>query len=65
MKRSYYGEPDYALGRSMLTLRSRIGLMQAGLAELLGASRKAVGKWGGGPARAISRIMRHLKKEET
>ena len=29
----------------MLTLRTSIGLTQAGLADLLGVSRKAVGGW--------------------
>src|SRR5256886_6128197 len=48
MKRSSYGERDYAFGRAMLTLRSAIGLTQAGLAEFLGVSRKAVGGWESG-----------------
>jgi transcriptional regulator with XRE-family HTH domain len=38
MKRSSYGEQDYAFGQAMLTLRTTIGLTQAGLAELLGVS---------------------------
>jgi hypothetical protein len=33
---SSYGERDYAFGQAMQTLRSTIGLTQAGLAELLG-----------------------------
>src|SRR5260221_4976 len=45
MKRSSYGEQDYAFGQAMLTLRTTIGLTQAGLAESPGVSRRAVGKW--------------------
>ena len=48
MKRSSYGERDYAFGQAMLTLRMAIGLTQAGLAEFLGISRKAVGGWESG-----------------
>ena len=52
MKRSSYGEQDYAFGQAMLTLRTALGLTQAGLAEFLGVSRKAVG---GSPAAVIPR----------
>src|SRR5258708_1387050 len=48
MKRSFYGEADYSFGQAMLTLRTSIGLTQAGLAELLGVSRRAIGKWEAG-----------------
>src|SRR6266852_4756182 len=48
MKRSFYGEADYVFGQAMLTLRTAIGLTQAGLAELLGVSRRAIGKWEAG-----------------
>jgi transcriptional regulator with XRE-family HTH domain len=48
MKRSSYSERDYAFGRAMLTLRTNIGLTQAGLAELLGVSRRAVAEWEAG-----------------
>ena len=48
MKRSSYGERDSAFGQAMLTLRTAIGLTQAGLAEFLGVSRKAVGGWESG-----------------
>src|SRR5713226_5737616 len=48
MKRSSYGEPDYAFGQAMLTLRTAIRLTQAGVAEHLGVSRKAVGEWEAG-----------------
>jgi transcriptional regulator with XRE-family HTH domain len=45
MKRPFYGERDQAFGQAMLTLRTSIGLTQASLAELLGVSRKAIGRW--------------------
>src|SRR5437016_5373199 len=48
MKRSSYGERDYAFGQAMLTLRTALGLTQAGLAQFLGVSRKAVGQWESG-----------------
>src|SRR5438105_10174213 len=48
MKRFSYRERDYAFGQAMLTLRTTIGLTQAGLADLLGVSRKAVGEWEAG-----------------
>src|SRR5215470_12212752 len=50
MKRSSYGERDYAFGQLMLTLRTTIGLTQAGLADRLGVSRRAVGEWEAGSA---------------
>jgi len=40
-----YREKDYAFGQTMLTVRTRIGLTQARLAEALGVSRKTVGDW--------------------
>src|SRR6266851_164034 len=48
MKRFSYRERDYAFGQAMLTLRTALGLTQAGLAEFLGVSRKAVGGWESG-----------------
>jgi transcriptional regulator with XRE-family HTH domain len=48
MKRSSYGEADYAFGQAMLSLRTSLGLTQAGLAQFLGVSRKAVGGWESG-----------------
>ena len=45
MKRPSFGELDYAFGQRMLRLRTLIGLTQAGLADLLGVSRQAVGEW--------------------
>src|SRR5437016_4646492 len=48
MKRSSYGEADYAFGQAMLSLRTSLGLTQAGLAQRLRVSRKAVGQWEAG-----------------
>ncbi len=42
------GRANYNLALIILTLRTMIGLTQAGLAEHLGVSRKAVGEWEGG-----------------
>src|SRR5438128_1468926 len=50
MKRFSYSERDYAFGQIMLTLRTTIGLTQAGLAERLRVSRKAVARWEAGDA---------------
>ncbi|MFL5658603.1 MAG: NB-ARC domain-containing protein, partial [Ktedonobacteraceae bacterium] len=48
MKRYSYRERDYAFAQLMLTLRTTIGLTQAGLGERLGVSRRAVAEWEGG-----------------
>src|SRR6266446_2463281 len=48
VKRSSYGERDYAFGQLMLRLRMGIGLTQAGLAQRLRVSRYAVGEWESG-----------------
>jgi WD40 repeat protein/transcriptional regulator with XRE-family HTH domain len=48
MPRHSYREHDYPFGQAMFGLRSRIGLTQAGLADLLGVSRRAIGEWEGG-----------------
>src|SRR6266568_691709 len=48
VRRSSYGERDYAFGQLILTLRSAIGLTQAGLSDQLGISKKAVGEWEAG-----------------
>ena len=45
VKRYPYGERDYAFGQLMLTLRTAIGLPQAGMAERLGVSQRAVAGW--------------------
>ena len=50
MKRSSYREQDYPFGQQMLTLRTRIRLTQAGLADLLHVSRRAVAEWEAGLA---------------
>ncbi len=48
MKRYSYHERDYAFGQLMLSLRTTIGLTQAGLAELLHVHRRAVAGWEAG-----------------
>jgi WD40 repeat protein/transcriptional regulator with XRE-family HTH domain len=48
MPRHSYRERDYPFGQAMFKLRSSIGLTQAGLAALLGVSRRAVAEWEGG-----------------
>src|SRR5256885_5359688 len=48
MKRSPYRERDHAFGQLMLTLRTHIGQTQAGLADLLGVSWRAVAAWEAG-----------------
>jgi transcriptional regulator with XRE-family HTH domain len=48
MTRHSYRERDYAFGQAMLSLRTRLGLTQAGLAGLLQISRHAVGEWEAG-----------------
>jgi WD40 repeat protein/transcriptional regulator with XRE-family HTH domain len=48
MKHFSYRERDYAFGQTMLGLRTALELTQAGLADQLGVSRRAVGRWEGG-----------------
>src|SRR5437763_5929278 len=48
MTRHSYHERDYIFGQAMFKLRTSIGLTQAGLADLLGVSRRAVGEWEAG-----------------
>ncbi|HEX6557122.1 MAG TPA: NB-ARC domain-containing protein [Ktedonobacteraceae bacterium] len=48
MPRHSYRERDYPFGQAMFKLRTSIGLTQAGLAALLGVSRRAVAEWEGG-----------------
>src|SRR6266516_2170262 len=48
VKRYPYSERDYTFGQMMLTLRTTIGLTQAGLGERLGVSRRAVAEWEAG-----------------
>ena len=59
MKRYSYGERGYAFGQRTLTLRTHIGLTQAGLAELLHVSRRAVAEWEAG---STSPKAEHLKQ---
>ena len=60
MKRYSYGERDYAFGQEMLTLRTSIGLTQAGLADLLGVSRRAVAEWEAGSSYPKAEHLKHL-----
>src|SRR5215472_8281354 len=60
VKRYSYGEHDYPFGQTMLTLRSRIGLTQAGLAALLRVSRRAVGEWEGGLSYPTAEHLQHF-----
>src|SRR2546421_6802523 len=48
MKEAPYRERDYAFGRVMLTVRTKLGLTQSELAALLGVGRRAVIDWEGG-----------------
>src|SRR5713226_969238 len=48
MKGSSYRERDYAFGQLMLTLLTKLELMQTELAEVLGVGRRAVIDWEGG-----------------
>src|SRR3989441_2789510 len=48
VRRSSYRERDYAFGQLILSLRSAIGLTQAGLSDQLGISKRAVGEWEAG-----------------
>jgi len=48
MKRFSYRDRDYAFGQTMLGLRAALELTQATLAEQLGVSRRAIGRWEGG-----------------
>src|SRR6266699_736590 len=48
MKGSLYRERDYAFGQLMLTVRTRLGLTQTALAEMLSVRRRAVIDWEGG-----------------
>src|SRR5438874_13078649 len=48
VRRSTYGERDYAFGQLILSLRSAIGLTQAGLSDQLGISKRPVGEWEAG-----------------
>ena len=60
MKRYSYGERDHAFGQTMLTLRTSMGLTQAGVANKLGVSRRAVGEWEAGSAYPKAEHLKHL-----
>ena len=60
MPRHSYRERDYPFGQAMLTLRTSIGLTQAGLAALLGVSRRAVAEWEGGSNYPKAEHLQHV-----
>ncbi len=60
MTRHSYRERDYAFGQVMLKLRTSIGLTQAGLADLLGVSRRAVGEWEAGSTYPKAEHLQHF-----
>src|SRR5215471_15418597 len=60
MPRHSYREHDYTFGQAMLTLRKRLRLTQAGLADLLGVSRRAVGEWEAGSNYPREQYLQHL-----
>ena len=55
-----YKERDYAFAQMMLTLRTTIGLTQAGLADRLGVSRRAVAEWEAGSSYPKAERLRQL-----
>ncbi len=60
MTRHSYHERDYTFGQAMFKLRTSIGLTQAGLADLLGVSRRAVGEWEAGSNYPKAEHLQHL-----
>src|SRR5258708_34161000 len=60
VKKSLYGERDYAFGQVMLTLRTTIGLTQAGLGERLRVSRRAVAEWEAGSSYPKAKHLQEL-----
>jgi transcriptional regulator with XRE-family HTH domain len=60
VKRSSYRERDYAFGQAMLTLRTRMGLTQAGLAEQLGVSRQTMADWEAGNSYPTASHLKHF-----
>ncbi|GHO76860.1 hypothetical protein KSD_46310 [Ktedonobacter sp. SOSP1-85] len=60
MAKSFYRERDYAFGQMMLTLRTTIGFTQAGLAEVLGVSRRAVAEWEAGSSYPKAEHLKHF-----
>lgn len=60
MKRFSYSERDYEFGQTMLALRTSLGLTQAGLANLLGISRRAIGEWEAGSSYPKAHHLQHI-----
>lgn len=60
VKRTSRRDPDYAFGQAMLTLRTTMGLTQAGLAEFLGISRYALGDWEAGESYPKVEHLKHF-----
>jgi transcriptional regulator with XRE-family HTH domain len=60
MKRYSCSERDYRFGQAMLSLRTNIGLAQAGLAKLLGVSRRAVVEWEAGSTYPTAGHLQHF-----
>src|SRR2546427_2076040 len=60
MTRYSYSEHDYAFGQMILTLRTSIGLTQAGLGDLLGVSRRAVAQWEAGSSYPTAERLKQL-----
>ena len=60
VKRSTYVQQDYSFGQLMLSLRTRIGLTQAGLAEKLHVSRHAVVEWENGRSYPKADHLKHV-----
>ena len=60
MKRFSYDERDYTFGQTILTLRTAIGLTQAGLAEILGILRRAVSEWEAGSSYPKTKHLKQL-----
>jgi predicted ATPase/transcriptional regulator with XRE-family HTH domain len=60
MKRTSYREYDYGFGQLILTMRSAMGLTQAGLAQKLGLSRRSIADWEAGAKYPKAAHLRHL-----
>src|SRR5436305_379662 len=60
MKRSSYRERDDPFGQAILHLRTCMGLTQTGLADQLGISHRAVGKWEAGKSSPKAGHLKHL-----
>src|SRR5258708_6388009 len=60
VKRSSYGERGYAVGEGMRRRGTGRGVTQAGLGDLVGVSRQAVGGWEGGSSYPKAHHLQHL-----